>query len=116
MLKFAVALLNSTSLKTQDQLFVPYVDFIPKPVKWAEPGVGAPGIDRAISPTATINLEGIGEQNIDVTQDVEMWYTGIAPNHGWVMAIDEANTFLRLYTPLYNGRGKFRLRITYEPE
>ena len=89
---------------------------LPKPVPWAEPGAGAPGIDRAITPTATINIEGVGEQVIDVTQDVEMWYTGMAPNHGWVMAIDEANTVLRLYTPLYNGRGKYRLRITYEPE
>lgn len=93
---------------------------VPKALPWSSPGADAPGIDRAITPTAIIRINGIKEHVIDVTQDVELWYTGVAPNHGWVMALDEGNRYVRRYvriaSPLYNATSVFTLQITYEPE
>lgn len=89
---------------------------VPKPVPWSSPGADAPGVDRAITPTATIRISGVQEYVIDVTQDVELWYTGVAPNYGWVMALDEGNRLVRLASPLYSTPSVFTLRITYEPE
>lgn len=89
---------------------------VPNPIPWSSPGADAPGIDRAITPTATIPINGAQEYVIDVTQDVELWYTGVAPNHGWVMALDEGNRYVRLASPLYTNKSVFTLRITYEPE
>lgn len=89
---------------------------VPKALPWSSPGADAPGIDRAITPTATIRVNGIEEYAIDVTQDVELWYTGVAPNYGWVMALDEGNRYLLIASPLYHAQNVFTLRITYEPE
>lgn len=89
---------------------------IPKPMPWSSPGADAPGVDRALTPTANFRVPGAGEQVIDVTQDVELWYSGIVANNGWVMALDEGNQYLRLASPLYNAGPVFILRITYEPE
>lgn len=89
---------------------------VPKPLPWSSPGADAPGIDRAITPTATIRVSGIEEIIVDVTQDVELWYTGVAPNNGWVMALDEGNRYVRLASPFYTAGSLFKLRITYEPE
>lgn len=88
----------------------------PKPLPWSSPGADAPGVDRAITPTAAIRIQSAEEQIIDVTQDVQLWYSGVAPNNGWVMALDEGNQYLRLGNPMYDAKGVYKLRITYEPE
>lgn len=88
----------------------------PKPTPWAAPGMGAPGIDRSLEPSNIVQLDTGNELMIDVTQDVELWYTGFAANHGWALSIDEGNQYLRLDSPLNGGARRYRLRITYEPE
>lgn len=93
-----------------------YRTTIPQPLEWSTPGARGPGQDRALANSGLFNITSPDEITLDVTQDVELWYTGMAPNHGWLVAIDEAAALLRVRGPFFNGQNGYRLRITYEPE
>ena len=89
----------------------------PQKVPWAQPGCRGPGLDRVVKPTAISAAGKPTEVTFNVTEDVELWYTQTAPNHGWTLTTeDRPGTNIRLYSPWWTGRSGFKLRITYEPE
>jgi hypothetical protein len=57
-----------------------------------------------------------GEVTMNVTQDVELWYSGAAPNHGWILTAEDADLFLRMSSPFWGSPKGWKLRITFEPE
>lgn len=87
-----------------------------KPVEWAQPGGKGNAADRATRPTAVVPLSAAGETVINVTRDLELWYTGAARNHGWMLSVEDSDVTIRLASPVWSGRGTWKLRITYEPE
>jgi hypothetical protein len=89
----------------------------PANVPWSVPGARGVAIDRAIQPTAIVRVAGVGEQVINVTEDVELWYAGGATNNGWLLTIEDPGNFVRLTSPFWIGGAEaWRLRVTYEPE
>ena len=86
----------------------------PKPLPWSVPGARGKSIDRATKPTGSGKFSAASPQaTVNVTQDVELWHTGAAPNRGWLLTFDSASL---LVSPTHAGRGQWQLRITYEPE
>ena len=84
---------------------------------WTVSGVRGVATDRAVQPTAIVRLTAVGEQAINVTEDVELWYTGAVPNNGWMFTVEDSGTFVRIPSPTLADRAQtWRLRITYEPE
>lgn len=91
---------------------------LPKKVEWTKPGA-ASASDLAAKPTAVLKVESTGEKAVNVTEDVELWYSGAAGNNGWAFTVEEQASSLQLFSPLStypNGMGAWKLRITYEPE
>lgn len=88
----------------------------PQAVKWNQPGAKGVSTDRASQPSAVVPVAGPGELTINVTEDVELWYTGAAQNQGWIVTVEDPAALIRLTSPLWVGQGKYKLRITYEPE
>lgn len=88
----------------------------PQPVAWNQPGAKGVSTDRASQPSAVVPVTGSGELIINVTEDVELWYTGAAHNQGWIVTVEDPAALIRLSSPLWVGQGKYKLRITYEPE
>ena len=88
----------------------------PKPVEWTVAGARGSSSDRAAEPTLIVNPKNIGELLIlNVTRDVEFWYTGAAANDGWLFTVEDDNMWLRPATPLSN-QSMWKLQITYEPQ
>jgi len=88
----------------------------PKQVPWTTPGAASAGADRAAQPSAIARCDGPGEVTINVTEDVELWYTGAAENQGWLLSVEDPAALIRLNSPFWTGHGNYKLRITYEPE
>jgi hypothetical protein len=89
----------------------------PKKVEWAQAGARGVSTDRATKPSAVIRSPGNGEKVVNVTEDVELWYTSAAPNHGWMLSLEDQDGYIRAPSPIYTGgRGAWKLRVTYEPE
>jgi hypothetical protein len=91
----------------------------PKPVEWTRPGATASGSDFAAKATAQVRISDRSPKTVNVTEDVELWYTGAAANQGWMFRLEDQNAHLQLLSPLSHypaGRGAWKLRITYEPE
>jgi hypothetical protein len=86
----------------------------PKPIPWAVEGARGSATDRAEDPTAIAETRSAKDVNLNVTQDVELWYSGAAPNYGW-MFTNEDDIDFRLNPPASTTRGTWKLRITYEP-
>jgi hypothetical protein len=86
----------------------------PGTAAWSAPGARGSG-DRATRPTVVRPLTAEGEQVLNVTQDVELWYTAAAANNGWLFTTEDADARILLASPLGQGRGTWKLRITYEP-
>ena len=80
------------------------------------PGAAAPGLDRAAKPTVSVRLPAANTTVVNVTQDVEMWYSQRARNEGWIVTTDQPNCMVRLNSPSFIGASTWILRITYEPE
>jgi hypothetical protein len=93
-----------------------YASVRPKKVEWAKPGARGAGTDRAVKATAVVRTSEMGEKIVNVTEDVELWYTGVAANHGWMITMDDPDVYIVLNSPLWTGRGTWKLRVTYEPE
>lgn len=87
----------------------------PNKVEWNLPGANGPATDRAIKPSAVARMSSEGDVVINVTQDIELWYSGASKNAGWILSVDDRG-FLRLSSPVWTTRGNWKLRITYEPE
>ena len=87
----------------------------PEPMAWTTPGARALGQDRAAQATATATVKGTGEQSFNVTQDVELWYSGAAPNHGWLLGVEDQDALVRMTSPFWGAPKGWKLRITYEP-
>ena len=88
----------------------------PKVVPWGAPGAASTKTDRAAQASAIVKIDGPGEQTVNVTEDVELWYTGAAANQGWIITVEDPTSLIRLNSPLWTGQGTYKLRITYEPE
>jgi len=93
-----------------------YRTAVPKPVEWVRPGARGLSSDRATRPSEIVRVEALGERVINVTEDMEIWYTRSALNTGWILTIeDPANIVQFAATPMARPE-LWRLRITYEPE
>ena len=88
----------------------------PQRLPWATPGCRGVGQDRAAEATAVVAIKNSGEQSINVTQDVELWYTGAAQNHGWMVTLEDQDCWIRIGSPMWSNPKGFKLRITFEPE
>ncbi|NQU09719.1 hypothetical protein HQ590_02935 [bacterium] len=87
----------------------------PDRLRWSIPGARGTGVDRAIAPTRVYAFgTAPQETRLDVTADIQLWYHGTVPNHGWMIATEDANTAVPLLPPLYGYL--WTLRITYEPQ
>ena len=56
----------------------------------------------------------LSEESVNVTGDVELWYSGAAENRGWMLTMED-DFYIRLASPSYSNHGSWKLRITYEP-
>jgi hypothetical protein len=91
-----------------------YRETYPKKIEWSVAGARGKSTDRATNPTAKGQFVNGQLLSVNVTQDVEMWYNGAAPNRGWLITFD---SFALLHSPTHGGhRTKWTLTITYEPE
>ena len=90
----------------------------PTKQEWAQPGGRGAGSDRAAKDSAMFKVTKVGEYTVDVTEDIELWYTGGAPNRGWIMNIDEGE-HIYLSSPYttshYGGAKTWKLQLTFEP-
>jgi hypothetical protein len=88
----------------------------PKKIAWAAPGARGASTDRIAKPSAVVRVTAAGDQVVNVTEDVELWYTKAAPNNGWMVSREDDNALIRFAGPVAGGTGQWKLRITYEPE
>jgi hypothetical protein len=86
----------------------------PKPLEWNAPGARGAASDRAERPTAVEACKNNQDVTLNVTEDVELWHGGAAPNNGWMFTVEEQAS-LSLLPPSFGSRGSWKLRITYEP-
>jgi len=85
----------------------------PKKLEWAKPGGRGITSDRANKTSAVLKLEKLGVYTADMTEDVELWYTGAVPNRGFVVSIEDGAIYMSSFYP--NG-AEWKLQITYEPQ
>jgi hypothetical protein len=90
---------------------------LPQKVKWAQPGARGGASDLANKETAKLRVQALGEHTLDVTEDVELWYTGAAANRGWALWQEGAYAiyFPSPYNPQLGTGAEWKLRITFEP-
>ncbi len=88
----------------------------PQKLEWSKPGAHGLGQDRAAKATASALTRGAGEQTFNVTEDVELWYAGAAPNHGWLLTSEDQDSFVRMHSPFWGAPKGWKLKITYEPQ
>ena len=88
----------------------------PQRLEWHTPAAHSLGQDRAIKATAAATIKGAGEFAFNVTEDVELWYSGAVPNFGWLLTADDAESFFNMQSPFWNSPKGFKLRITFEPQ
>lgn len=86
-----------------------------KKVEWAAPGARGGSSDRATGSTASYRVKAQGDVTLNVTSDVEMWYTKAAPNNGWLFTVEEPSSTVIFYSHIYHGYSPWVLRVTYEP-
>jgi hypothetical protein len=91
----------------------------PKKVKWAKPGARGVSTDVALKPTAVTKVTEAATKTVNVTADVELWYTRGAVNRGWILTLKDEGGLVQMTSPLSPftaGKGKWKLRVTYEPK
>jgi len=89
---------------------------LPEPVKWTKPHAAGISSDRATRPTDIVRVSVTENKTVNVTEDVELWYTGAAPNNGWLISIEDPGIYIRLYSPIYAYPAMWKLKVTFEPE
>jgi len=91
----------------------------PQKLEWNQPGGRGGATDRHVKSSAVYKLAKVGEHTADVTEDIELWYTGGAPNRGWIFTIENEGHILYAaspYTPQTAGAKQWKLQITFEPQ
>jgi len=88
----------------------------PKLVPWTKPHAGGISSDRATRPTDIVRVSITENKTINVTEDVELWYTGAAANNGWLLTVEDPGNYIRVYSPVFAYLAMWQLRITFEPE
>jgi hypothetical protein len=91
----------------------------PKKLEWAQPGARGAAVDRTARDSAVIRVPKVGEYSVDVTEDIELWYTGAVPNRGWMMAFETDGPHIYIpspYVPRGGARKEWKLQITFEPK
>ena len=91
-----------------------YRQTFPKKLGWTAAGAKGVASDRANQVSAVFRYDKAGSQTVDVTQDIELWYTGAVPNRGWILSL-EPDTAIYLSSP-YPGGADWKLQITFEPK
>jgi hypothetical protein len=88
----------------------------PQKVEWTKGGALGAGTDRTARDSAVFRMDKTGEHTVDVTEDVELWYTGATANRGWVLAIDNDGVVYTAspYAPHPGGGKRWKLTITFE--
>jgi len=94
-----------------------YRSTLPRPQPWMKPGGRGHSSDRATRPTDIVRLTEKKEIAINVTEDVSLWYSGIAKNNGWMLSVEDPEVAVYFASPLMEGADQaWKLRITYEPQ
>lgn len=91
----------------------------PKKVEWAQSGGRGAATDRTDKDSAVYKIAKIGgEFTVDLTEDIELWYTGGVPNRGWIFVMNEgSHVYLPSpYAPQGGGGKQWKLQITFEPQ
>ena len=91
----------------------------PQKVEWTQPGGRGAATDRANKNSAVIKIAKPVEQTADLTEDVELWYTGAAVNRGWILTQENAAAVPFLPPPYSQHEGsarQWKLQITFEPK
>ena len=90
----------------------------PQKAAWAQPGGRGDAVDRIATAGAVLHFPTTAEQTVDVTEDVELWYTGAAANRGWIMHLETGHAVYLppLYAPTGDGPKQWKLQITFEPQ
>lgn len=86
----------------------------PKKLSWSKPGALGVTSDRANKVSAIFKIDNAGDVSVDVTQDIELWYTGAVANHGWIFTLDDTGAIIYMPIPYPTG-ASWKLNITYEP-
>lgn len=90
---------------------------VPDVKPWVKPGARGHSSDRATRPTDIVRLTERKEVAINVTEDVNLWYSGIANNNGWMLSVEDPEVAVYFASPLWEGSDQtWKLRITYEPQ
>lgn len=90
---------------------------LPTPTPWARPGAAGISSDRATRPTDVISLAEMTEPTtINVTEDIALWHSGRADNHGWAFTVEDPGVTVTIRSPIWESPDHWRLRITYEPD
>jgi len=92
-----------------------YRQTVPDKAPWVKPGARGLSSDRGTRPTDIMRVETIGEMSINVTEDVDLWYSGTAENHGWLLTVEDPDVRVEFPSPLWLGVSDWKLKITYEP-
>lgn len=95
-----------------------YSKTFPQKVEWSQPG-GRGASDRAPKDTALMTIKAVGDVAADVTEDIDLWYSGGAPNRGWIMTLENDAGVVYLpspYSPHAPPIKQWLLQITYEPK
>jgi hypothetical protein len=93
-----------------------YARVFPSKVEWTQPG-GRGAADRAPR-TSMVQMKAPKENTLDVTQDVELWYTKAAPNRGWIFYMENDAGIVYLPSPYWphGATAKtWKLQVTHEP-
>ncbi len=85
-------------------------------IEWTKPGAAGTSSDRATRPTDIVRITEAGDVTINVTEDLDLWNTGAAPNHGWMLTVEDPGTAVHLQSPAYSAAARWKLRVTYEPQ
>lgn len=88
----------------------------PAKLEWAKAGARGAGTDRSVRPSAIVPVPKPADCRINVTEDVDLWYTGGAPACGWLFTMEEPEAAVMTGSPLWAGLPQWKLKITYEPE
>lgn len=92
---------------------------LPQKLEWAQPGGRSAGTDRHNKDSAIIKITKVGEYTADVTEDIELWYTGANVNRGWILTLGDGEIIYMAspYTlPHLAGGKQWKLQITFEPQ
>ncbi len=106
----------------------------PQRVAWNRPGAAGLSSDRATRPTDIVRLspatmqlldrgrwslwsnDMVRDLTVNVTEDVDLWHSGAAANNGWLITVEDPGTYVEMLSPVWDGRNRWKLRITYEPQ